>query len=74
MTDQGPQIAPRAECICERCGRDYPIWFAENEAWNLAVNRTPEHGDEWNFLCPTCFVRLHEIASGRVYAWGLRAE
>jgi Zn finger protein HypA/HybF involved in hydrogenase expression len=73
VTERTP-ITPKAECICERCGRDYPIWFAENEAWNLAVNRTQEHGDEWSFLCPTCFVRLHEIASGRVFAWELRAE
>lgn len=73
MSNQRTRTEPSAECICERCGRDYPIWHADNEAWNLAVNRTQEDGDEWQFLCPTCFVRLHEIATGVVQAWGLRA-
>lgn len=49
----------RRELLCQRCGREHPVWFAPNAAWNPVVRR--ENGsDEFPFLCPTCFIVLAE--------------
>lgn len=43
------------ELICERCDKDYPIWYADNDIWNKVI-RDEVAGDCFDFLCPTCFI------------------
>lgn len=42
------------EGLCMECGKEHPVWFADNELWNEVVRR-PDGSDRWPFLCPTCF-------------------
>jgi len=43
------------ELVCQRCDRDYPIWFTQNDTWNKVI-RDEVAGDDFEYLCPTCFV------------------
>lgn len=57
---------PRRELLCDRCKRDYPVWFTTNEVWNAVVRAHggDGYGDEPDrdvFLCPLCFVMLAEV-------------
>ena len=45
--------SPKRELLCENCGRDYPVWYADNELWN-AVMRT-DGVEVHQFVCLTCF-------------------
>ena len=62
----------KLELICERCGRDYPIWSADNETWNEVI-RDEVAGDSFQFLCPTCFV-VHAAMMGIMPIWNLTKE
>ena len=42
------------ELMCDRCGEDYPVWFAPDDLWN----RTVHLEDDTPFLCPRCFTVL----------------
>ncbi len=55
-SSRGERSEPR-ELLCQMCGRDYPIWSADNDLWN-AVMRGGVKGspDDYDFVCPTCFV------------------
>lgn len=44
------------ELLCMICGRDYPVWYADNDLWN-AVERQPDGSDEHPFLCTSCFMQ-----------------
>jgi hypothetical protein len=56
------------ELVCERCGRQHPVWFAPNEIWNRVIRS--EH-----FLCPTCFVVLADEREPAIAptGWEVRA-
>lgn len=56
------------ELLCQKCGRDYPIWFAPNELWNKIV-RDGEH-----FLCMDCFALTAESRGVDPTAWMLSEE
>ncbi len=60
------------EDYCHRCGnRNIPSWSVDSDRFNIAMGR--EH--QWNgIICPTCFVDLHEQASGLVTTWRLVPE
>lgn len=45
------------ELLCMSCGVEYPVWYADNDLWNATV-RHADGSDEWDFLCPTCFMGL----------------
>jgi hypothetical protein len=54
------------ELLCQRCGSEYPVWYAPDELWNR-VQREGEH-----FLCLTCFAVLAEERGIKPIAWVLR--
>lgn len=60
---------------CERCSRDYPIWSAPSDLWNLTVRGGDRAAaDEFGFLCPTCFMLMAEDrATGRT-TWLVRPD
>jgi hypothetical protein len=53
------------ETFCHRCGRRNPCWSVDSEEWGKAVAGR-DRGD-LEILCPSCFVLLHEQATG---GWG----
>lgn len=56
------------ELLCQKCGRDYPVWFAPNALWNRVV-KEDEH-----FLCMDCFALLAEERGVTKSAWMLTEE
>lgn len=69
MSDTPITIGPAdKELLCQRCVREYPVWFCPNELWNQ-VQREGEH-----FFCPTCFAVLAEERGIKPTAWFLRQE
>lgn len=53
------------ECVCEKCGRGYAVWYADDPLWNSVV------GDSFHFLCMDCFA----LMSGAHFSpWYLRAH
>jgi len=53
------------ECICQICGRDYPVWFTDNTLWNSVC------GDKIHFLCLDCFAILADKRSEKNGVWKL---
>lgn len=51
--------------VCQRCGGANVVWFAPNKLWNEAM------GSEGGIVCPSCFVRAYEAATGRMRVWRL---
>lgn len=56
------------ELLCQKCGRDYPVWFAPNELWNRVAK------DDEHFLCMDCFALLAESRGIAPTAWMLLEE
>ena len=56
-----PDIHP--EDYSHICGIENPVWYADNEPWNLVVNSV-WHSTLDHICCPTCFVKLFEKATG----------
>lgn len=52
MSEVQGMAGPR-ELLCMLCGRDYPIWSADNDLWNAVMRE--DGTDEYPFVCPTCF-------------------
>jgi hypothetical protein len=62
------QNQPQREGICQDCGREYGVWFAPNEIWNLVIpNRV-------GMLCPVCFMMRADHAAISFTGWELRPE
>jgi hypothetical protein len=59
---------PTQEGICQDCGREYGVWFAPNEIWNLVI---PERV---GILCPICFMTRADHAAISFTGWELRPE
>jgi hypothetical protein len=62
----------KRELLCMKCGKEHPVWYAENPVWN-AVVRHADGSEEWPFLCPTCFSVL-AAAHGYNGRWALLHE
>ena len=58
----------KKELVCEKCGRDYPIWFGENDKWNKVA------GDDIDFLCMDCFALMYEEVLGEDAIWELKTK
>lgn len=56
------------ELLCQKCGRDYPVWFAPNELWNRVAE------GKFHFLCMDCFGLLAESQGIKPTAWMLTEE
>ncbi len=65
-----PSLVVRGEeeLVCDVCGRDYPIWFAPDEVWNLGSGERP------GFECPSCFAVKYETHVGRPVVWKFAPE
>lgn len=61
-------FTPLRELLCQKCGRDYPVWFTDNELWNLVV---PE---DLHFLCMDCFAVMAEQHNIIPTAWYITRE
>ena len=59
------------EDYCHRCGnRNVECWFAPQDTWTEAL---PLIGRQWaHIICPQCFTKLHEKATGRQEIWEIR--
>lgn len=55
------------EDTCQRCGRFNPVWWVDSDRWNMALNRS-------EIVCPSCFVKAHEKATGMHTSWRLVPE
>lgn len=58
---------------CQVCGRANPMWFADNEIWNLVVGGPDAKGDPGGVLCPCCFIYAAQAQNIRV-AWHLTLD
>lgn len=58
----------KEELNCEKCYREYPIWFTDNAKWNL-VMRKPDGSDVFSFLCMDCFALAYEEKVGEKIIW-----
>lgn len=58
------------EDFCHRCGRRNPVWWVDANQWETATEDRPR--GELDILCPSCFVELHEAATGQRFLWELR--
>lgn len=61
------------ELLCQRCDREYVVWYVPSYLWNEVVRA---HGGDVDgvdhFLCPTCFTVLaQERGVTPTYAWKL---
>lgn len=62
----------KEELLCQECDRKYPVWYTENEPWNMLVYALEaEIGIPVNYLCPTCFTMLYEKRIKKPHAWKL---
>jgi len=54
------------ELLCQRCNREYVVWYAPNELWNAVIRNNPtgDEGSQESFLCACCFM---ELAAERGY-------
>lgn len=55
------------ELLCQVCGQDYQVWYAENSLWNLLL----QHSQHIQFLCPTCFTNLVQKIIKKKITWKL---
>lgn len=62
------------EGTCDECGCEYPVWFAPNHLWNLAMGGPEATDDPGGMLCPTCFMKRAEAAGAVPTAWEVRPE
>ena len=47
------------ELQCDRCASDYPIWFTDNDSWNIIAQ--DKYGNAfYHFLCLNCFANLYD--------------
>ena len=60
----------KRELLCQRCDRDYPVWFAPNELWNRVTDHLSEK-PFIRFLCLNCFAFLAEETFGENFIWKL---
>lgn len=56
---------PLGEDTCQRCVSPNPTWFAPNNLWN-------EVAEDYNFLCPNCFIELANSHKERT--WKIEPE
>jgi hypothetical protein len=52
-----------AECLCQRCNQNYPVWYTSNELWNKYID------PYYHFLCPTCFCFLANLGGCKNTGW-----
>jgi hypothetical protein len=58
------------EDYCHRCGNHNPSWWIDSDRFNIAMGSHTHH--QWNgIVCPSCFVSLHEEATGLQTTWQL---
>ena len=56
---------------CQECGRANPVWWAEDEVWNLVMGGDAQR-EAGGILCPTCFIiKATERGHCRSGAWQL---
>lgn len=66
-------IQPHPEDCCDECGRPNIVWWAASDRWNHAMGRKP--GEAPNpILCPVCFVRRWERATGLRATWRVEPD
>jgi hypothetical protein len=57
------------EDSCERCGNQNPSWSVDSDRFNIAMKAL---GLERSVIvCPSCFVKGHEKATGMSCSWNL---
>jgi hypothetical protein len=67
----GSRPAPD-ERVCDECGGRNVTWWADSDRWNQVTAALPT--GRWSILCPSCFVRLWETATGLTAVWHLVPE
>ena len=60
------------ERVCDECGGRNVVWWADSDRWNLATASLPTARGA--ILCPPCFVRLWEEATGLTAVWRMVPE
>jgi hypothetical protein len=47
----------RNELPCQKCGRDNPVWWVDDDIWNRVMGRPDNPRGEGIIVCPSCFSR-----------------
>lgn len=58
---------------CQNCGRWNPVWFTDNDLWNLVMFGPDAKDDQGGIVCPVCFIAEAE-ASGIRLVWHVTPE
>ena len=45
------------ERVCQRCGRENPVWWVDDDLWNETMGTPDNPRGEGIIICPSCFVR-----------------
>jgi hypothetical protein len=56
------------ELLCQKCHRDYTVWFTDNPLWNSVA------AEHFHFLCMDCFALMAEEQGVMPTAWYLTLE
>lgn len=61
------------EGTCDWCGDPNPVWYTSSQLWNQALeaNISPGKLSRESFLCPVCFMLIHEKATGIKVIWSV---
>lgn len=61
------KLKPHPEDFCDKCKNKNIIWYVANDLWN-------EYSNNYEILCPICFVQKAEKAGFIPTAWELKAN
>ena len=57
------------ENCCDRCGNLNPSWSVDSDRFNAAMQALGLNRSA--IVCPSCFVKGHEEATGMMCSWNL---
>lgn len=64
-----PDMHP--EDFCHRCGIRNHSWAADRQSWLEATTSYAEQTGHEGILCPSCFIELHQQATGQATIWAI---
>ena len=62
---------PHPEDFCDLCGSRNIVWYADNDLWNLVVEKKYHRGVIW---CPICFVEIAEKQGVHCTSWRISRD
>lgn len=64
----------KQELLCQNCNHKHSIWYAPDDIWNKLVRHGVTIADDYQFLCPNCFIKLYEKKLGKRFRWCVKID